>query len=244
MQQLPPMVQYGFPFITSLMAIRFVTFIVRSGGALGEPRDVTMRKAALGALGLGLWMGLFAWLAKSGVLAQFEQTPPPLNVTLVVVVAAGLALGFSPLGERLVKGLPLHLLVSFHIYRFPLELMMHKAAEVGLMPEQMSYTGYNFDIATGVSAIFLAWALDKRSVPLRVVEVWNGLGFGLLMVIGVVSLLSTPMFAVFGSEPEKLNTWIAQFPYVWLPSVLVPFAIFGHVLLWRKLRLERAQQGS
>jgi len=41
------------------------------------------------------------------------------------------------------------------------------------------------------------------------------------------------MVGAFG--PDRLNTWIADPPYIWLPGVLVPAALFGHLLTWRKL---------
>jgi len=34
-----------------------------------------------------------------------------------------------------------------------------------------------------------------------------------------------------------LNTWIADPPFIWLPGVLVPAALLGHLLLWRKMAL-------
>ena len=51
----------------------------------------------------------------------------------------------------------------------------------------------------------------------------------------VVALLATPMVHAFGTEPAHLNTWVAYFPFVWLPAGLVSAAVLGHVLLWRRL---------
>jgi hypothetical protein len=58
---------------------------------------------------------------------------------------------------------------------------------------------------------------------------------GTLLLVNIVSIAvaSTPMFAAFG--PDRLNTWVADAPYVFLPTVLVPAAVFGHALTWRKL---------
>jgi hypothetical protein len=39
---------------------------------------------------------------------------------------------------------------------------------------------------------------------------------------------------MFQNEPA--NTFIAQFPYIWLPTVLVPTAWAGHLLLFRRLQ--------
>jgi hypothetical protein len=62
---------------------------------------------------------------------------------------------------------------------------------------------------------------------------WNVIGTLLLVNIVSIAVASTPMFAAFG--PDRLNTWVADAPYVFLPTVLVPAAVFGHALTWRKL---------
>ena len=37
--------------------------------------------------------------------------------------------------------------------------------------------------------------------------------------------------------PERLNTWVAYAPFVWLPAVMVVCALIGHLVIWRKLLL-------
>jgi hypothetical protein len=64
---------------------------------------------------------------------------------------------------------------------------------------------------------------------------WNALGTVLLVTILVIAVASLPTFGLFGRKPEQLNTWVAYFPYVWLPAGLVSGAVLGHVLLWRRL---------
>jgi hypothetical protein len=66
-----------------------------------------------------------------------------------------------------------------------------------------------------------------------VIVAWNLLGTLLLVNIVSIAVASLPTFAAFG--PDRLNTWVADPPYVWLPGVLVPAALFGHILTWRKL---------
>ena len=48
---------------------------------------------------------------------------------------------------------PLWILVAVQGFRLPLELAMHRLYERGIMPEQMSYSGRNFDIVTGATAL-------------------------------------------------------------------------------------------
>jgi hypothetical protein len=95
--------------------------------------------------------------------------------------------------------------------------------------------GLNYDIITGLSALGLAMLLRKRDLPRAMLLAWNVMGSTLLLIIVVVSVLSTPLFAAFGREPAQLNTWILFAPFVWLPAVLVGSALWGHALIFRKL---------
>jgi hypothetical protein len=132
-------------------------------------------------------------------------------------------------------GLPVWVLVGMHAFRFPLELIMHQAAREGVMPVQMSYSGWNFDIVTGITAIFVAGMALRGRAPNGLLMAWNVIGILFLVNILAIAIASTPMFLAFGTESGKVNTWVAYFPFVWLPGVLVPSAIVGHVVLTRRL---------
>ena len=55
----------------------------------------------------------------------------------------------------------------------------------------------------------------------------------LLINVVTIAFVSTPLVAAFGAD--HLNTWVADPPYVWLPGVLVPAALLGHVVMLRKI---------
>jgi hypothetical protein len=140
-------------------------------------------------------------------------------------------------GGRLAAGVPLAALVGVQAFRFPLELAMHRAYEEGLMPVQMSYSGRNFDIVTGVTAILVAGLLLAGRMPAWGVRLWNWMGLALLVNIVVIANLSTPTpFRVFMNEPA--NVWISRAPFVWLPAVMVLTAFIGHIVVFRRLRLK------
>jgi hypothetical protein len=143
-------------------------------------------------------------------------------------------LGLSRTGRTL-GTLPVALLVLFHAFRFPLELVMHRAAAEGTMPPQMTYTGLNFDIVTGITALLVGGLALFDRAPHWLLVAWNALGSLLLAAIIVIAVASLPQFQAFGSEASRVNTWIAYFPYVWLPAGLVTAALLGHVILWRRL---------
>ena len=54
-------------------------------------------------------------------------------------------------------------------------------------------------------------------------------------VIALIAVIGSPLVHGFGIDPTNLNTWVLFFPYIWLPSVLVMIAIFGHIVITRKL---------
>ena len=205
-------------------------------GAHGEDAAARRRWSVRVALAAAIWLALTWVVAASGILWRFDMRPPPFAVMVATVVAVGIGLAFSSLGTRLVRGLPLSALVGVQVFRFPLELVMHQAYAEGVMPVQMSYSGRNFDILTGISAGILGAALTRWRVPRWVVAAWNVAGLLLLVNVVSVAAVSTPTFAWFGRE--HLNTFIADTPYVWLPTILVLAAWAGHLLVFRKLREE------
>ena len=211
------------------------------GGAhvAGAAREdvATRRRWTVGiALGAIAWLALTWLVAASGLLWRFELRPPPFAVMVVTVIALGIAIAFSPLGSRLVKGVSLAALVGVQVFRFPLELVMHRAYVEGVMPVQMSYSGRNFDILTGLGAGVLGLALLRVAVPRWVVAAWNVAGLLLLINVVAVGALSTPVFALVGRD--HLSTFLFDPPYVWLPTILVLAAWAGHLLVFRKLREE------
>ena len=143
------------------------------------------------------------------------------------------ALTWSRFGTRLIEGLPLAALVGLQSFRFPLELLMHRAYVEGVMPVQMSYSGRNFDILAGLTAIPVAWALHRGIGGRRLALTWNIFGAVLLINIIVVAAAATPVIAAFG--PDSLNTFVAYPPFVWLPAVLVLTAVTGHLMITRAL---------
>jgi hypothetical protein len=182
------------------------------------------------------WWALTGALAASGVLARFDVLPPPMALMMGAVLTLGVVLARSDLGGALARGTPLWALVGLQAFRLPLELVMHQAAVDGVMPPELSYSGYNFDILTGASALVLAPLLASGKVGRGWVWAWSALGIAALAMIVFIAVASSPMVRLFGDDPAHINTWVLQVPYVWLPTVLVVAAIAGHGVVLRALR--------
>jgi hypothetical protein len=181
------------------------------------------------AVSILTWMLIAVVLAQTGVLGRFSATPPPIGLFLITGLVATIAVGRSRWSERLVE-LPLGVLIGAQAFRILVEILIHESSRIGLAAPQMTWDGYNFDIVTGITA--LALAPFARVAPKWLILVWNCMGLALLLwVVGVAALSFPTRFQLL--RPD--NTWVAYFPYVWLPSVLVTAALLGHVVLFRKL---------
>lgn len=236
------MIEAGFVIIAAAVLLWTYLSIPRAALACGDaaPEAYGLRRGFL--LAALTWTALTLALAWTGVLARWDWRPPPLMFLFVGILALGPLIARSRVGDRLARGLPLAALVGLQSFRFPLEVVMHRAAERGIMPMQMSYSGLNFDILTGLSAVALAVWLRFGRPPRGLVWAWNVMGLLLLANIVTVAVLSTPRFAAFGSTPERLNTFVTRAPYVLLPAVLVLAAWAGHLIVFRALR--RPQAGT
>ncbi len=218
-------VELGIPTLALIVLSALSLLIRRCSG----------NRAALGfALAAAAWLSVTAILGARGFFAHGDGAPPRIALLVLPTLALPLVLGFSRIGTAL-AGAPLAVLIGLHGFRLPLELVMHRAASEGIMPPQMTYTGANFDIVTGATALLVALLAARGWAPRWLVLGWNVLGSVLLVAILAIAVASLPALAAFGREPERLNTWVGYFPFVWLPAGLVSAAVLGHVLLWRRL---------
>ena len=227
------------PAVAAFIVIPIVLFAILVHGVVavwtraGASPSSARRAGAVAAALSALWM-IATWMAAaSGALQAWDRTPPPFALLLVGVITVSLTLAFSRAGHHLATYAPLWALVAVQSFRLPLELAMHRLTDRGIMPLQMTYTGRNFDILTGASAIVVALLVARGIGGRRLVAVWNLAGLALLINIIVVAVLSTPAFAYFG--PDRVNTFVTYVPFVWLPAVMVSAALAGHLIIARAL---------
>jgi hypothetical protein len=191
-------------------------------------------------LGVGVlvWLvvtGLAGWL---GLARDFQRVPPPMFVLLLAAVVLAVVTAMSRVGSRLVAEAGIVWLIGVQAFRVAVEVFLDWGHRVDLVPVQMTFEGRNWDIVSGVSAAAVAWLAAKRQAPRWLVLLWNCVGLALLLNIVVIAVLSMPTpLRRFHNEP--VNSFIAYFPYIWLPTFLVQLALFGHLLVFRWLRQAR-----
>jgi hypothetical protein len=224
----------AFVVIPVLLAAGLVWGVAGASRRLGDDPATRRRAVVTTLVGSAVWM-IGTWLAAaSGILRQWNATPPPFGVFVLTTIVLSVVIAFTSYGRRLAIGLPLWVLVAVQGFRLPLELAMHEMYERGVMPVQMSYEGSNYDILTGATALVVAAIVRFGRHGRVLVAVWNVFGLALLANVVTIAILGTPRFAYFGSD--QLNEWVADPPYVWLPAVMVLAALAGHLVIFRALR--------
>src|SRR4029079_4274706 len=124
---------------------------------------------------------------------------------------------FSAVGTRIVDGVPLAAIVLLQSFRIAVEWLLHRLYLEGSVPLQMTWSGRNLDVISGITGLLLGLALLRGvRVPRAVVLGWNVLGLALLANIVIGALLAAPALHHFVGGPPNLLP--STFPWVWLPS--------------------------
>jgi hypothetical protein len=127
-----------------------------------------------------------------------------------------------------IAALPIALLTIIHVIRIPVELTLAWLSEARAVPEIMTFHGNNFDIWSGITApIAFYFAVKKMPISRAVLIVWNLAALALVLNIVITAVLCVP------SPIQKLafdqpNIAVLYFPYIWLPTVVVPVVFFCH----------------
>ncbi|MBT9545456.1 MAG: hypothetical protein IV090_08710 [Candidatus Sericytochromatia bacterium] len=199
---------------------------------------VSSRAQTWTGIGLVGWLLLTAGLAQSGVLNHFSSTPPRMFAVVMPALFFCLILTFHPRLQTLWQQVPTTWLLGFQTFRIGVELFLWLLFTSAIVPVQMTFEGRNWDILTGLTAPLMVWLWVQQPQARRsLVLIWNLAGLTLLLNIVGISILSMPTaFQVFTQAPS--NTFVASFPFVWLPSFLVPLALLGHCLSLRQSALQ------
>ena len=177
---------------------------------------------------IGLWMVVQAVLGYTGFYRQFDAVPPRFLAAIVPPFFVILLL----LGryQTLIRSFPLRPLTFIHTVRIPVEIVLYYLYLNGHIPKLMTYEGRNFDILAGITAPIVAQLVFRRNhVHKNLLLIWNILALGLLINIVGHAILSTPT-PVQQLAFEQPNIAVFYFPFIWLPSVIVPIVLFSHLV--------------
>ncbi len=224
--------------IVAVVVTAFVAGVARADRVLDGPK--LAKKVAIGTL---VWLGVTAAASASGVLER-QTMPPPAMLFFGSSMALAVWVAMSSVGLRLATATPIAALVAIQGFRLPLELVLHQWYAEGVLPVQMTYSGHNFDIISGIAGVSVgAWlwrAAPSPALSRKVVLGFNIVGLSLLVVVASIAVLSSPIpIRQYTNDPPVLLAM--HFPYGWIVPFCVGAALTGHLIVFRWLRLSAAR---
>jgi len=231
MSLFPTITALGFALLTALF-FGLVLRNLRNALQLTNWTNQRQRKIQSGALLIIIgWAILVAIVSISGLTQRFEWFPINLGPVLLIPLAGILVLTFSKGTAEVLRHVPVQVLTHMQVFRVFVEILLWMLFIRGALPVQMTFEGRNFDILAGLTAPVMAFFFaDNRKLMIA----WNLISLGLLINIVTIAIVSMPTpLRIFHNEPA--NTIVAEFPFIYLPTFLVPLAYGLHFLSLRKL---------
>src|SRR5579871_3216735 len=156
----------------------------------------------------------------------FALLPPLITIFILFLTKRGLAF---------IDNLPLMNVTYINIVRIPVELVLYWLLIHRAIPQVMTFEGRNFDIISGISAPFVAhFGFSTQKLSNKIILYWNIIALLLLLNVLTIGVLSVP-FAFQAFSFLQPNIAVLHFPFVWLPSFIVPVILFGHLVSIRQL---------
>jgi hypothetical protein len=228
-EQVPAYVSITFLITSFVTVLIFISSIRRAG------TDSFAAKLLLFVI--PAWMIFHAVLAYGGFYLNTDAVPPRLFLYGVFPALAFVFLYLFFARKTVVEKLPLAHLTLLHTIRIPVELVLSWLFAAGLVPEIMTFHGNNFDILSGITApiIYLICFRGGR-VRTKLLAGWNILALLLLINIVLTAVLCMPL-PIQKLAFDQPNVGLFYFPYIWLPTVIVPIVLFCHLAsLWKIFR--------
>lgn len=223
---------FGGMLLTAAMVVNVNAII----STLNVSRVARLSLAAV----VGLWIGAQVALATAGAFGNAFASAFPLIGVVVAAppLAVAIAASMFPGVRRALLELPMTLLIGLNFNRIfgVFFLMLALGGRLG-GPFPLS-AGWG-DIIVGVTALPLALLAARKAVGASALFWWNA--FGTIDLIAAVTLgtLSFNGSAWQAIEAGSGADAIQFLPWVLIPTVLVPFYLIVHGVIFAQLRESR-----
>jgi hypothetical protein len=170
-------------------------------------------------------------------LSGFPKLPMYAGIPILFILIAFI----WPRTRKILMGMPITTLHYIHIVRVPVEMVIWWLAVSRAMPMDLTFEGSNLDILSGISAPFAAvFMVGARSKSRIGAIIWNLITLGLLINVVKLAISYMPYFYT-PSGNEVANLGVFYFPYVLLPTFIVPAVIFSHLVSLYQLAFKKDQ---
>ncbi len=180
------------------------------------------------------WLFFSAVLALGGFYTSTNIVPPRVFLFAVFPALFFIILYFIFFRKTFIEKLPLKTLTLLSVVRIPVELVLLWLYQNGQVPEIMTFEGKNFDILSAITAPIVAWVAFRNGKTNNILLIiWNIFALLLLFNIVIIAAFSLPS-PIQKFAFDQPNRAVMFFPFVWLPSIVVPIVLFSHLTsLWK-----------
>jgi hypothetical protein len=221
-------------FIGTVISTALMVLVVT---ALVVFMDISRPAKTMVAAAAGVWIGL---CAAAGVAGWFAITRPIPVIGLFVAapLAAAAVSGAWSSARVAMLSVPMPVLIGLNIGRLFAVLFLLLAAE-GRLGGPFPYFAAGGDIITGALAVrvmMLASVAPARHKA--VIAGWDLFGAAdlvLAITLGVTSAENA--LQIFSATPGSAA--MQHVPWSFVPTVLVPFYLITHAIVWAQLRAHR-----
>jgi hypothetical protein len=201
---------------TLFIVTALLTYVWVVLGMLQSQNERTAKAANIFSLLLLMWCIFQSTLALNKWYIDRTSSPPHLTFALAVPLILFVTTMLIPFTRKIWDGIGIFHLTAIHIVRIPVEIALWMLYTFKQIPVSMTFAGFNFDIIMGVSALLVAFLVYRKKIGKKALIAWNILG-------------------IQWRDFNQPNYAIIHFPFVWLPSLIVPVVLFAHVLSLRSL---------
>jgi hypothetical protein len=187
---------------------------------------------------------LIIWLIFQSYISlnnfYIKNTFPPRFILLILPpIVSIIILFFSKKGRIFIDTLDVKLLTIIHTIRILVEIVLFWLFMYKTIPIELTFEGRNFDIISGITApIVYYFGFIKQTLSKKLITSWNVLCVLLLLNVIFNSVLSSPVtYQNFGFNQP--NIAVLHFPFVFLPSLIVPIILFSHFVVIRRLIINK-----
>ena len=133
--------------------------------------------------------------------------------------------------------LPLKWTTFFQSFRIAVELILLWTFYKGIIPVEATFEGFNYDILIGFSALLVGLFFVAEIKKYKTLLVaWNILGIIMVLIVGFIVGTSFYQPWIWGSDVPIASLDFVGFPYLFIPGILAPSAIFMHVVSLIQIR--------
>jgi len=189
----------------------------------------------------GIWAGLQVAFYNAGAFqAPFTLDAPLVGAMVATpLIVVGIAAAVSERVRSTLLAVPMPLLIGLNVMRVLGGFFLLLAAS-GRLGGPFPYSAGWGDIITGALAVPVALAAARGSASPSSIWWWNL--FGMLDLIAAITLgtLSSNGFAYQVIVAGEGSAAVQHMPWLLIPTVLVPFYLITHGIVFAQLRQRRA----